>query len=181
MRRTLGTLLFFLADACQGTHGGSALVGAARSGDTARIRAMAAASGDWNAPEGENGWTPLMHAIHKAQIGSVEALLDRGADPDRRGGDGTTPLMMAAGYGYTEIVTLLLRRRANPALTNASGERALDWALSGMNDIDRFTLLQCQDDTVRALHAAAPQIRPSSSARRIASFKRCPTTALWAS
>lgn len=180
MRRLMTTLLCVLVGACQGKHGGSALVNAARSGDATALRAMATVSGDLDSPEGGNGWTPLMHAIHKGQLGSVQALLDRGADPNRRSEDGVTPLMMAAGYGYTSIVTLLLHRGADPALISPQRETALDWALSGMNDIDRFTLLQCQDETVRALHAAAPQIRPTAMARRIASMKRCQSLALWA-
>lgn len=181
MRHVATILLLVLLGACRGDDSAvPGLVGAARAGDVAQIRAMFSEKSDLDAPSGGNGWTPLMHAIHKNQIGSVEALLDRGADPNRPGDDATTPLMMAAGYGYTDIVTVLLRRGANPALTNTGGETALDWALSGMNDIDRFTMLQCQDETVRALHTAVPRIRPTASARRIASFKRCGSLALWA-
>ena len=181
MRHVAAILLLVLLGACRGDESASpGLDGAARAGDVARIRAMASEKSDLDAPSGGNGWTPLMHAIHKNQMGSVEALLDSGADPNRPGDDATTPLMMAAGYGYTDIVTVLLRRGANPALTNTGGETALDWALSGMNDIDRFTMLQCQDETVRALHTAAPRIRPTASAHRIASFKRCGSLVLWA-
>ncbi len=179
MRQIATSLFVILLGACQGSHSTRGLVGAARAGDTAHIRAVAAAGG-LDAPSGGNGWTPLMHAIHKNQVGSVAALLDRGADPNVRGENGSTALMMAAGYGYTDIVAVLLRRGANPALKTTGGETALDWALSGANDIDRFTVLQCQDETVRALHASAPHIRPTASARRIASLKRCPSLRLWA-
>lgn len=176
MRHAVAMLFFILLDACQGDHAAVGLIGAVRSGDVGRIRTERRAALD--APSGGNGWTPLMHAIHKDQSGSVEALLVQGADPDRATPDGMTPLMMAAGYGYTDLVQSLLRHGAQPAVTNARGESALDWALSGTGDLDRFTLFQCQDETVRTLHAAAPQVRPTSSVRRLARFKRCASLTL---
>lgn len=130
---------------------GSPLVGAARTGDIAAIRALAARGADLNAPEGVNDWTPLLHAVHKNQIGAVQALLDAGADPNRANPEGRTPLMMAAGYGYTDIVKLLLRRGADRRLRDAHGKTALDYAAAGVADIDRFTIFRDQSDTVSAL------------------------------
>lgn len=166
-------LFLLLGSSCHATPMDDApLVSAARAGDVAGIRHAAATGADLNATVGGNGWTPLMHAIHKAQLGSVKALLDAGADPNRRGGNGETPLMMAAGYGYTDIVQLLLRRGANPALKDIDDATAMDYAVAGTSDIDRFTLFRCQDETVRALHAAAPQLMAHKLALRIANVKR---------
>jgi microcompartment protein CcmK/EutM len=155
----------------------SSLTGAAREGDVTAVRQMLARGADPNAPDGVNDWTPLMHAIHKNQLGSVQALLDGGADPNRAV-NGETPLMMAAGYGYTSIVRLLLSRGANPRQLNGDGETAVDYAIVGTADIDRFTFFRCDDDTVRALVAAnAPRtVRPRS--RKWGAFKRCESVGL---
>jgi len=153
----------------------SPLVSAARGGEVARVRELLAGGADPNLPDGINGWTPLLHAVHKNQPGSVQALLDGHADVNRAAPNGTTPLMMAAGYGYTPIVELLLRRGADPRLSGPDHDRPLDWALTGVTDVDRWTYFQCQTGTVQALLAAHPELRHSASpaAVRWAWFKRC--------
>src|SRR6266566_3700806 len=158
------------------------LVAAACDGNAAAVREIVRSGADPNAKYGNLNWTPLMHAIHKNQIGSVKALLDSGADVNRTGEYETeprtkqravTPLMMAAGYGYTPIVELLLRRGADPARVDGDGNRALDYALAGT--LYRSTFFECQDSTVRALIAAHAPLGISSDARRLASIKRCKT------
>src|SRR5205085_189799 len=91
----------------------------------------------------------------------------------RAGAGGMTPLMMAAGYGYDDTVRLLLRRGANASLQSADGETALDWALAGTADIDRFTFFTCQDSTARLLRGAAPSVAPTQRWRRWAAIKQC--------
>lgn len=162
-------VIFSLVSACQG-HSENALVGAARRGDAATVRALVARGADPNASAGVNSWTPLEHAIHKQQIDSVAALLDAGADPNRSDPHGTTPLMMAAGYGYTSIVGLLLRRGADPKLRDRDGATALDLAVTGVADIDRFTMFDCQNDTLKLLRAAGA---PSGTGSTIAKLKKC--------
>lgn len=149
------------------------LTEAARAGDIARVRSLVARGADPNERAGLNGWTPLMHAIHKNQLRSVAALIDAGANPNIPGLSGDTPLMMAAGYGQTPIVRLLLSRGAHPRQINGKGETALDFALTGANDIDDFTLFRCQDETARVLIAAGAEARRSSV--RFAKLKRCVT------
>lgn len=151
------------------------IIGAARDGNVQQIRRLIEAGADPNVPAGVNHWTPLMHAVHKNQPGSVQALLSLGARPDDRGGSGTTALIMAAGYGYSNIVAMLLKAGADPHLTASNGEDALTAAVGGMSDIDRFTVGRCQTDTVRALLAAAPDLKlhVNSGARRIAKFAGC--------
>jgi ankyrin repeat protein len=149
------------------------LANAARAGDVAMIRSLIAQGADPNEAAGQNNWSPLLHAIHTTQIRSVEALLDGGADINRLSGDGITPLMMAAGYGYTDIVQLLLKRGANPRVADHSGFRAIDIAAAGVADIDRFTLFQCQDETVRVLRDADPTLHMNSKVATWARAKRC--------
>jgi len=177
MRRIV--IFFFWLIACIAVpREESPLIVAARSGDAAEVQRLAKAGSDPNAPWGEYGWTPLMHAIHKNQIASVGALLDAGADPNRAEPGAMTPLMMAAGYGQTETVRLLMRRGADPKVADHHGETALDYALAGEADIDDFTFFRCQDATVRALIAAGAPPRASTWALRAAKFKRCESAAL---
>jgi hypothetical protein len=149
------------------------LANAARAGDITAIRDLIAHGANPNQAAGNNNWSPLLHAIHKNQIKSVEALLDGGADINRRSGDAITPLMMAAGYGYVDIVQLLLRRGANPKITDSAGFHAVDLAVAGVPDLDRFTLFQCQDETVEVLRAADPSIAVNPRALMWGKAKRC--------
>ena len=135
------------------------LIGAARSGDTQTIMKLLSAGADPNQRWGVNGWTPIMHAIHKNQKASVEALLAGGADLNARGDGGITALMMAAGYGYAGIVQLLLDRGADPYAETVDGDNALIMAVGGVPDIDKFTVGKCQAQTVAALLKKAPDLR----------------------
>jgi hypothetical protein len=161
------------------------LVAAARDGNTAAVREIVKSGADPNAEYGALNWTPLMHAVDTNRIGSVLALLDSGADVNQTGDYETeprtkqrnvTPLMMAAGYGYTPIVELLLRRGADPARVDGDGNRALDYALTGM--LYRTTFFTCQDSTVRALIAAHAPLNINPDSRKWARIKRCNTLAL---
>jgi hypothetical protein len=151
----------------------TSLADAARAGDLATIRSLIAHGADPNEAAGQNNWSPLLHAIHTHQNASVEALLTGGADVNRLSGDGITPLMMAAGYGYSDTVELLLHHGANPRIADPGGFRAIDLAMAGVPDIDRFTLFQCQDDTVKMLRAAAPSVSANPRALMWARTKRC--------
>jgi hypothetical protein len=155
----------------------TSFIGAVRSGNVAEVRQMLAQGADPNAPEGVNNWTPLLHAVHKNQVGSVAALLDGHADPNRAA-NGETPLMMAAGYGYTPIVRLLLARGADPRIRDLDGETAVDWAIVGMTDLDRFTFFSCADDSVRALLAGNAPRTIQRSSRRWGSLKGCASLSL---
>ena len=135
------------------------LIRAARGGDIAEIRRLVESGDDPNVIGGVNGWPALMHAIHKNQLASAGALLDAGADPDARARDGQTALMMAAGYGNTAMVRLLLDRGADPRLETSRGLSALTLAVSGVADIDRFTLGKCQCETVKILLDRDPDLK----------------------
>jgi hypothetical protein len=135
------------------------IVVAARTGNLNRIEQLAAAGADLNVHAGVHRWTPLLHAIHKNQPGSVRLLLDHGARVNEPGGGGLTPLIMAAGYGYAGIAAMLLEAGADPELQTRDGTTALVAAVGGVPDIDRFTVGRCQTDTVRVLLHAAPNLR----------------------
>jgi ankyrin repeat protein len=159
--------------------GYTALIAASRGGNAAMIRLLTSRGADPNLRDAAvNSWTPLLHAIHKARPAAIAALLDAGANPNATNSNGTTPLMMAAGYGYTDIVKILLVRGANPRIATNDGVTAIDLARSGIPDIDRFTVFDCQDETVRALLAADPKLADHSAnlplpARVAMRTKRC--------
>jgi ankyrin repeat protein len=144
-------------------------VWAARFGQPAVIQLLIKNGADPNARSGVNGWPVLMHAIHKDQPQAVKALLSNGASPNTRGDSDETALMMAAGYGYSDIVRILLDHGADARATRSNGENALDFALSGMTDIDRFTFGHCQTEVVRVLRDKVPDLTAKNGAK----LKRC--------
>ncbi|MEZ5293202.1 MAG: ankyrin repeat domain-containing protein [Vicinamibacterales bacterium] len=104
------------------------LIWAARTGDVAAIRALAAAGIDLDASTAtarafvfpdldHRGWTALQHAVQKRRIDVVRVLLECGASADaRQAGTTTTPLVIAAGHEDPAIMRLLLAAGADPAL-----------------------------------------------------------------
>jgi hypothetical protein len=136
----------------------SALITAARFGNRAAIRTLVDAGAIPNEPAGVNSWPPLMHAVHKHQLGAVKELLNSGAEVNYTGRNGGTALTMAAGYGYSDIVEVLLSKGADPAVRMNDGLTALDLAIMGVSDIDRFTVGQCQAETVRILLDHSPEL-----------------------
>ena len=85
MRLALPACAVLLAGCFAGPRDTPPLVAAARDGNAAAVREIVKSGADPNAKYGALNWTPLMHAIHKNQIGSVKALLDSGADVNRTG------------------------------------------------------------------------------------------------
>ena len=170
------SLLFIVPlTACQAIQPeDSPLAGFVRNGDVPAVRRILSRGADPNAPAGLNDWPPLLHAVHKAQLGTAVALLDGGADVNRPSADGTTALMMAAGYGYGDFVKLLLARGADPSMRDRHGETALDFAITGVADIDRFTLFACQNETAALF--ANRGLQPRSASLRWARLKRCSST-----
>ena len=146
-----------------------ALVWAARGGRPLTILAITAQGVNPDrCHAGVNGWTPLMHAIHKDQAGAVEALLKAGATANPPAdAHSLTPLMMATGNGNLAIVNLLLAAGADPRVTKPNGLNALTIAVSGgaLMDIERPLLGSCHPEIVRALVRRAPELRLTASAR----------------
>ncbi len=152
------------------SSGLTALMWAARSGHTETMKALLDAGADINMRDcAGNGWTPLIHALHKSQNRAAYLLLDRGADVNARAGEcrekvaegGVTPLMIAAVNDDAALIEALLAKGADPyaesngytALTHAVGA-----SMGGWWDIDSTTV-GCPTATVKAILASAPDLK----------------------
>ena len=87
---------------------------AVRQGDRAALRTLLSSGLPVDAPL---DWllqrTALMEACLRAQAEIARALLEAGADPNRRGRAGDTPLMAACASGSATLVGLLIERGAD--------------------------------------------------------------------
>ena len=112
------------------------LVWAARTGDVAAIRALAARGVDLDAssvtartfifPDIDHAqWTALQHAVQKQQVEAVRALLASGAKPDATApGSIATPLFIAASNNDRTMVKLLLDAGADVNVTVRAAAQA---------------------------------------------------------
>jgi uncharacterized protein YegJ (DUF2314 family) len=55
----------------------------------------------------DRGWTLLHHTALAGSTAPVRVLLEAGADPNAKTGDGRTPLQLAESLGWTRVVALL--------------------------------------------------------------------------
>jgi ankyrin repeat protein len=78
------------------------------------------------------GWTALHYAATKGHIAMMRLLLEHNAYIDAEAPNGNTPLMMAAQFAPPLATKLLLEEGADPNLVNNLQRSALDLAL--MND-----------------------------------------------
>ncbi len=79
------------------------------------------------------GRSPLAHAVASGSVGLVQALLERGVDPNSSDRQGRSPLFDALALPADSALTMtraLLRAGADPELTSASGESPLGLALA---------------------------------------------------
>jgi ankyrin repeat protein len=121
------TLVLVLAAATSAAAAGSstALIDAARAGDTDAVRAaLQQKSVDVNATA-VDGTTALQWAVQRDDIRMVEALLRAGADARTANAFGVQPLAVAAVNGNAEILNLLLQAGADPNAGPSAGETTL--------------------------------------------------------
>jgi ankyrin repeat protein len=142
----------------------SPLAVAARSGQIGAIELLLARGADPHRGSGVNGWTPLLHALHKNQIEAAKRLAATCQAPSP---ELDRALYMASGYAQTEAVRALLKDGADPRRTNAAGDNALAIAAEGAFDIDTtYAGCDAHTETVRALLAAAPDLTLTGEAGR---------------
>jgi len=99
----------------------------------------------YDSKEGRYVWmTPLSAAVISLKSESVVALINAGAVPDMRSGDGVTPLMYAAKLGDLRSVNILLKVGAKIDLQDP----LLGWSAL------HYAAAYGQDDTYQALLSA---------------------------
>lgn len=177
-RGDLEKMIVFLdqrADAdAGGAFGLTPLASAARNGRTEAIELLLARGADPHRGSGVNGWTPLLHALHKNQLEAARRLITTCAAPSAELDDA---LFMAAGYAQTEAVAELLKRGANPRKDFGDGANALSNAVAGAFDIDySYSGCEAHTETAKAL-LEAPGLRlegdAGAAARRSAERRGC--------
>lgn len=149
-----------------GGHGMTPLAAAARSGRIEAIELLLERGGDPHRGCGVNGWTPLLHALHKNQIAAAKRLAQTCEPPSAELDEA---LYMAAGYAQTEAVEALLARGADPKHSYEQGANALAVATQGAFDIDTtYSGCAAHTATVSALLAASPELKLEGEAGRAA-------------
>lgn len=74
----------------------------------------------------KGGLTPLLFAVREGNAGSVNTLLDLGADVNEvSAGDHTSPLLMATINGQLDLAEVLLEHGADPKLASDAGATPL--------------------------------------------------------
>jgi ankyrin repeat protein len=151
------------------------LVWAARMGDIAAIRSLAARGVDLNAssvtertfifPDLDHArWTALQHAVGKQQVEAVRVLLEWGAEPDAtEPGSTATPLFIAAKNSDRTTVKLMLDAGADVDWTvRASAQAEPGGPLWHVIEhvLERVQGVQSSKDALELVRATAGQSRP---------------------
>lgn len=124
----LGTSLLILAliahlTACSGERF-TALMNAARNGDTEAVRKMLDLGAEVD-QKTSKGKTALMLAAAGGFTETVKVLVDRGADVNARDNYDTTAIIAAATAGHPETAVTLLKYGADATFKDSSGGSAL--------------------------------------------------------
>jgi ankyrin repeat protein len=157
-----------------GAHGLTPLASAARNGRVEAIDLLLARGADPHRGCGVNGWSPLLHALHKDQQAAAERLMVTCTAPSAELDEA---LFMAAGYAQVDAINALLKQGADPRKDFGDGANALSNAVAGAFDID-FSFRGCAAHTAaaRAL-LIGPDVRLEGSvgtaARRAALRRGC--------
>ena len=95
-----------------GTNDKTALMIAARAGDSALVKELLKLGSDPNA-NNVNGGTPIMFAAISGDPETIALLLKRKVDVNAQGSNGWSALMVAAAKGHVEACRLIIEAGAN--------------------------------------------------------------------
>ena len=123
--------------------------------------------------------TALHKAAREGDLAKLRSLLDFGADPNQRDGNGNRPLIEAVSAGHLNAVRVLIAAGANPNLTSSGGRTALiEGAIRGRIEIARLLISAGADLNISergagtALEAAEREGQPALAALLLRSGAR---------
>ena len=96
---------------------------------------------DIDAVGGELMSTPLHWATRQGHVSIIVILLQSGANPGARDGEGCAAIHLAAQFGHTAIVGYLIAKGQNVNSQDSNGMTALMWACYRTSSIDPVRLL----------------------------------------
>jgi ankyrin repeat protein len=106
--------------------------------------ALGQAPGASTAPE-----TAFQKAAREGDLAKLRSLLDFGADPNQRDGNGNRPLIETVAAGHLNAVRVLLAAGANPNLTSSGGRTPLiEAAIRGRIAIARLLISAGADPNI---------------------------------
>jgi hypothetical protein len=114
-------------------RGYTPLVIASYSGQEATTALLLAEGARPDGPPGATGNSALMGVAFKGYDAIAQALIDAGADVNRRNGVGQTALMTAAMFGQTAIVDMLIAAGAEVEARDDAGNSARSVAIAQGN------------------------------------------------
>ncbi|PSN53756.1 Palmitoyltransferase Hip14 [Blattella germanica] len=85
--------------------------------------------------------TPLHWATRQGHLGSVTLLMQHGADPSLRDGEGCSCIHLAAQFGHTAIVAYFVAKGVNKNMQDRNGMTPLMWSAYKVTSLDPTRLL----------------------------------------
>jgi hypothetical protein len=99
----------------------------------------------------------LGKAAREGDLARLKSLLDSGADPNRRDGNGNSPLLEAVAAGQAAAARALVAAGANPNLASSGGRTPLiEAALGGRVEIARLLITAGADLNIAERGAGTP-------------------------
>ncbi|XP_063223420.1 palmitoyltransferase Hip14 isoform X2 [Bacillus rossius redtenbacheri] len=90
---------------------------------------------------GELMSTPLHWATRQGHLGAVTLLMQHGADPSLRDGEGCSCIHLAAQFGHTAIVAYFVAKGVNVNMQDRNGMTPLMWSAYKVTSLDPTRLL----------------------------------------